>query len=168
MSPQNAQLMFTQPRSHYNKTRPAYKKTAPTVTEHLTPSQLVSRNKEMNNRDRFAYDKSTTPPHDIRSRYDSYRRYYRSYCSHYRSSYRSPHRHDFVIDIDLAPISEITTFPAILLHPDHLQDQEILDILDLDHTQTQGTILAQFNHRLQIILSTLKYICITLLNWQML
>ena len=42
-----------------------------------------------------------------------------------------------VIDIDLAPILEITTFPAILFHSDHLQDEEILDFPNLDHTQTQ-------------------------------
>ena len=43
-------------------------------------------------RDRFRYDKSTTPPHYSRSRYDTYKRDSRSYCSPYRSSYRSPYR----------------------------------------------------------------------------
>ena len=45
-------------------------------------------------RDRFSYDKSTTPPHYSRSRYDTYKRDSRSYRSPYRSSYRSPYRHN--------------------------------------------------------------------------
>ena len=45
-------------------------------------------------RDRFSYDKSTTPPQYSRSRYDTYRRDSRSYRSPYRSSYRSPYRHN--------------------------------------------------------------------------
>ena len=43
-------------------------------------------------RDRFRYDKSTTPPHYSRSRYDTYKRDSRSYRSPYRSSFRSPYR----------------------------------------------------------------------------
>ena len=43
-------------------------------------------------RDKFRYDKSTTPPHYSRSRYDTYKRDSRSYRSPYRSSYRSPYR----------------------------------------------------------------------------
>ena len=43
-------------------------------------------------RDRFRHDKSTTPPHYSRSRYDTYKRDSRSYRSPYRSSYRSPYR----------------------------------------------------------------------------
>ena len=44
-------------------------------------------------RDKFRYDKSTTPPHYYhRSRYDTYKRDSRSYRSPYRSSYRSPYR----------------------------------------------------------------------------
>ena len=46
-SSQNNQLMFTQPRDPKNKAKPEYKDTALTVTEQITPSQLVSRNKEM-------------------------------------------------------------------------------------------------------------------------
>ena len=44
-------------------------------------------------RDRFSYDKSTTPPQYSRSRYDTYKRDSQSYRSPYRSSYRSPYRH---------------------------------------------------------------------------
>ena len=43
-------------------------------------------------RDRFHYDKSTTPPQYSRSRYDTYKRDSRSYRSPYRTSYRSPYR----------------------------------------------------------------------------
>ena len=39
-------------------------------------------------------------------------------------------------DTDSAPILEITTSQKIRPHSDHLQDQKILEILDLDHTQT--------------------------------
>ena len=45
-------------------------------------------------RDRFSYDKSTTPPQYSGSRYDTYKRDSRSYRSPYRSSFRSPYRHN--------------------------------------------------------------------------
>ena len=45
-------------------------------------------------RDRFSYDKSTTPPQYYRSGYDNYKRDSLSYRSPYRSSYRSPYRHN--------------------------------------------------------------------------
>ena len=44
-------------------------------------------------RDRFSYEKSTTPPQYSTSRYDTYKRDSRLYHSPYRSSYRSPYRH---------------------------------------------------------------------------
>ena len=87
-------------------------------------------------RDRFRYDKSTTPPHYSRSRYDTYKRDSRSYRSPYRSSYRSPYRQILVLDTDHVPIQEITNSPSTQIHIDHLHDQEILDFLDLAHTQT--------------------------------
>ena len=40
-----------------------------------------------------------------------------------------------VLDTDHAPIQEITNSPSTQNHIDHLQDQEILDFLDLAHTQ---------------------------------
>ena len=85
-------------------------------------------------RDRFSYDKSTTPPHYSRSRYDTYKRDSRSYCSPYRSSYISPYRQNSRLDTDHAPILETTNSQNIQIHTDHLQDQETLDFLDLDHT----------------------------------
>ena len=45
-------------------------------------------------RDRFSYDKNTTPPQYTRSRYYNYKRDSRSYRSPYRSSFRSPYRHN--------------------------------------------------------------------------
>ena len=45
-------------------------------------------------RTRYNYDRTTTPPHYTRSRYDNYHRDSRSYRSPYRSSYRSPYRRD--------------------------------------------------------------------------
>ena len=45
-------------------------------------------------RDRFRYEKNSTPPQYSRSRYDTYRRDSWYYRSPYRSSYRSPYRHN--------------------------------------------------------------------------
>ena len=45
-------------------------------------------------RTRYNYDRTTTPPHHTRSRYDNYQGYSCSYRSPYRSSYRSPYRRD--------------------------------------------------------------------------
>ena len=45
-------------------------------------------------RDRFSYDKNTTPPQYSRSRYDTYKRDSRSYRSPCRSSNRSPYRNN--------------------------------------------------------------------------
>ena len=40
-----------------------------------------------------------------------------------------------VLDTDHAPIQEITNSPSTQIHIDHLHDQEILNFLDLAHTQ---------------------------------
>ena len=56
-------------------------------------NQNYSQNRyRSTSRDRFHYDKSTTPPQYSRSRYDTYKRDSRSYRSPYRTSYRSPYR----------------------------------------------------------------------------
>ena len=60
-------------------------------------AQLMTQNRYRStsrDRDRFSYDKSTTPPYYSRSRYDTYKRDSRSYRSPYSSSYRSPYRHN--------------------------------------------------------------------------
>ena len=44
-----------------------------------------------------------------------------------------------VLDTDHAPIQEITNSPSTRIHIDHLHDQEILDFLDLAHTQIPET-----------------------------
>ena len=73
--------------------------------DHRNRSQSTSRNNSLNetysqiryrstSRDRYSYDKNTTPPQYSRSRYDNYKRDSRSYGSPYRSSYRSPYRHN--------------------------------------------------------------------------
>ena len=85
-------------------------------------------------RDRFSYDKSTTPPQYSRSRYDTYKR-----DSGLTALHTDP-RTDLLIDTTLAldtdhdPISETTNSQIIQIHTDHLQDQENLDFLDLAHT----------------------------------
>ena len=66
-----------------------------TEVEVLHVTTLKTKNYPQNrslSRDRFHYDKSTTPPKFSRSRYDTYKRDSRSYRSPYRSSYRSPYR----------------------------------------------------------------------------
>ena len=53
-----------------------------------------------------------------------------------------PHIDKFlVLDIDHAPIPEITNSQNIQIHTDHLQDQETLDFLDLAHTPIPETKL---------------------------
>ena len=46
-----------------------------------------------------------------------------------------------VLDTDQAPIPETTNSQNILIHTDHLQDQETLDFLDLAHTPIPETKL---------------------------
>ena len=73
----------------------------------------------------------------------------------------------FVINIDHAPIQEITTILQDLhLHIDHLHDQEILDFRDSVHIQIQETNLIQYKNNTKMIQLNLKYICITQLKWQ--
>ena len=43
-----------------------------------------------------------------------------------------------VLDTDHAPIQEITNSQNTQIHTDHNQDQEILDFVDLAHTQIPG------------------------------
>ena len=73
-----------------------------------------------------------------------------------------------VITIDLVFVLEILTFPDILLHSDHLRNQETLDTPGLGHTPIHETNLILFNHKLPMILSTLKYPRTILLKWQLL
>ena len=118
-------------------------------------------------RDRFSYDKRTTPPQNTRSRYDNYKRDSRSYRSHYRSSYRSPYRRDYRHRYRSDRIQEITTIlQDTHLPTDHLHDRKILDILDPVHIQSQGTNLIQYNHKPKRIQLISKYISITQLKWQ--
>ena len=92
-------------------------------------------------RDRFSYDKSTTPPQNSRSRYDTYKRDSRSYRSPYRSSYRSPHETTLALDTDHAPLPETIILQKIQIHTDHLLNQENLDFLDPVHTPILETKL---------------------------
>ena len=51
------------------------------------------------------------------------------------------------LDIDHAPIPEITSSQKIQIHTDHLQDQETLDFLDLVHTPIPETKLIWYNNK---------------------
>ena len=54
-----------------------------------------------------------------------------------------------VTDIDQVHIQETITILQDTHFPlDHLHDQEILDFLDIAHTQMQETISKQYNHKL--------------------
>ena len=86
-------------------------------------------------RDRFRYDKNTTPPH-----------YLDQDMIHINvilgltvlliDLLIDPHiDKTLVLDTDHAPIQEITNSQSTQIHIDHHQDQEILDFLDLAHTQ---------------------------------
>ena len=81
--PQTTEQNDTRYRSRSNSRNNYYNKNNNSQNRYRSPS-----------RDRFVYDKSTTPPQYARSRYDNYKRYSPSYSSPYRSSYRSPYRHD--------------------------------------------------------------------------
>ena len=86
--------------------------------------------------DRFSYDENTTSPQYSRSRYENYKRDSRSYHSPYRSSYRSPYRHNSRPRYRSRSNSrDNDNFTKYTTYTDHLQDQEILDFLDADHTQ---------------------------------
>ena len=64
-------------------------------TSRNTYQKNDSQNRQRStSRTRYNYDRSTTPSHYSRSRYDNYKRDSRSYRSPYRSSYRSPYRRD--------------------------------------------------------------------------
>ena len=79
------------------------------------------------------YDKSTTPPHYSRSRYDTCKRDSRSYRSPYRSSYRSPYRQNSRSRYRSRSYSRDDKFNKYTIHIDHLLDQETLDFPDPDH-----------------------------------
>ena len=116
----------------------------PTSRDHSYNKNYSQNRYRSTSRDRFSYDKSTTPPQYSRSRYDTYNRDSRSYRSPYRSSYRSPYRHNSrprYLDTDHAPIPETTNSQNIQIHTDHLQDQENLDFIDLAHTPIPETKL---------------------------
>ena len=74
-----------------------------------------------------------------------------------------------VIDIDHVPIQAITTILQDIHPPiNHLQDHEMLDILDHVHIQIQEVDLIQYNQNIKQTQLILKYTCITQLGWQML
>ena len=72
-----------------------------------------------------------------------------------------------VTQTDHAHIQETTTLLRYTHLPlDNLQDLEILDFSNLAHTQLRGINLIQYNHKLKMIQTILKYICITQAKWQ--
>ena len=72
-----------------------------------------------------------------------------------------------VIDIDHVPTQDTIFLQDIHCPIDHLQDHEILDILNHVHLQIQEIDLIQYNHNIEQIQLFLKYTCITQLRWQM-
>ena len=74
-----------------------------------------------------------------------------------------------VIDVDHVHIQEITTILQDTHRPiNHLQDHEILDILDHVHIQIQEINLIQYNHNIKRTQLPLKYTCTTQLRRQLL
>ena len=103
-------------------------------------------------RDRFRYDKNTTPPHYSRSRYDTYKRESRSYRS-LTDLLIDPHiDKTLVLDTDHAPIQETTNTQSTKIHIDHLRNQEILDFLDLAHTPIPEIKSIGYNNKTKLTL----------------
>ena len=92
-------------------------------------------------RDRFSYDKSTTPPQYSRSRYDTHKRVSRSYRSPYRSSFRSPYRHNSHPRYRSRSYSRDNKFTKYTISYRPPLNQEILDFLDPVHTPILETNL---------------------------
>ena len=112
------------------------------TSRHNSYSKNYSQNRyRSTSRDRFRYDKSTTPPQYSRSRYDTYKRDSRSYRSPYKSTYRSPYRHNSRPRYRSRSYSKDNKFTKYTIHTDHLQDLEILDFLDLAPTLILETTL---------------------------
>ena len=75
---------------------------------------------------------------------------------------------NLALDTDHVHIQATITFNGILLHSDHLHDQETLDLLDHGPIHIEETNLTQFNLKHRMIRLSSKYACITLLKWLML
>ena len=69
-----------------------------------------------------------------------------------------------VLDTDHVQIHATINFNDTLLHSDHLQDQETLDLLHHGPIHIQETNLTQFNLKHRMIRLSSKYACITLLK----
>ena len=72
------------------------------------------------------------------------------------------------LDTDHTHIHVTIIFNGILLHSDHLHNQETLDLLDQGPIHIQETNLTQINQKHRMIRKTSKYPYITLLKWPML
>ena len=93
-------------------------------------------------RDRFSYDKSTTPPQYSRS----LTMILTNVIQGLTALHTDPHTDPLIattlaLDTDHPPIPETTNSPTIQIHTDHLQDQENLDFLDLARTPIPETKL---------------------------
>ena len=104
-------------------------------------------------RTRYNYDQNTTHPHYTRSRYDKYQ----AHIVHHTGLLTGHHTHVIHVpdtNFDLTP-EKITS--KNFLHIDLFQDIEILDVLDLVHILIQEIKSIIFDHNIQLIQSTLKY-----------
>ena len=98
---------------------------------------------------RFSYDKSTTPPQNSRSRFDTYKRDSQSYRSPYRSSLHIDPLIDTTLALDIyhSPFPETIILQNTQIHTDHLLDQEILYFLDPVHTPILEAKSIRYNHK---------------------
>ena len=103
-------------------------------------------------RDRFSYDKSTTPPQYSRSRYDTYKRDSRSYRSNTDPRIDLLINTTLALDTDHAPIPETIILQNIQIHTDHLLDQENLEFLDPVNATILETKLILYNHKTNLTL----------------
>ena len=94
-SPQKSFVQYFCSPSNDRTKHSDYRNRSRSTSRNNTYNKPYSHNRyRSTSRDRFSYDKNTTPPQYSRSRYDNYRRDSRSYRSPYRSSSRSPYRHN--------------------------------------------------------------------------
>ena len=83
-------LLMTEQKKHDTR----YRRRSTSRTNYYNKNTNSQNRYRSTSRDRFSYDKNTTPPQYTRSRYDNYKKDSRSYSSPYRFSYRYPYRHD--------------------------------------------------------------------------
>ena len=137
-----------------------YRSTITSKTNYYNKNPNSQNRYRFTSRDRFSYDKNTTPPQNTRSRYDNYNEIPGPTVLLINLLTDLPIHMTLVIDIDHVLNEEITTIiQDIHLPIDHLPDHEILDILNHVHIQIQESNSIQYKQNTKQIQLFLKYTC---------